>query len=103
MRSKEVRLVILVIAAVLFVILTFITDFMLYFLLAFIMCIVSWLLVRTGQRSFGQLLTLLGAAFVVVPFIVILIVLMVQLQLHPKPKMTGWRTLISENHCFFLA
>jgi predicted PurR-regulated permease PerM len=75
---------ILVIAGILFLILTFVTDFGIYLLLSFIMCIISWLLVKTGQRKFNQLLTQLGVAFVIVPIIIILIIFMVKFQLHPE-------------------
>jgi predicted PurR-regulated permease PerM len=84
MKTETIRLVILIIAGLLFVILTFVTDFGLYLLLAFVMCIVSWLLVKTGQRKSYQLLTQLGVAFVIVPMIMILIIFMIKLQLHPE-------------------
>lgn len=84
MKIKTMQLVILIIAGLLFVVLTFIMDFGLYLLLSFIMCIVSWLLVRTGQRKFKQLLTQLGVAFVIVPLIMILIIFMIKSQLNPE-------------------
>jgi uncharacterized PurR-regulated membrane protein YhhQ (DUF165 family) len=102
MRIKTVQLVILVIAAALFVVLTFVTDFGLYLLLSFIMCIVSWLLVRTGQRKFSQLLAQVGVAFVIVPIIVILIILMVKLQLHPESASQAGGSAIDSIVSFFV-
>ena len=84
MKTKNLQLVIPIVAGVLFLILAFVTDFGLYLLLSFIMCIVTWLLVKTRQRRFTQLLAQLGAAFVIVPIIVILIIFMIKSQLHPE-------------------
>jgi predicted PurR-regulated permease PerM len=84
MKTKNLQLVIPIVAGVLFLILAFVTDFGLYLLLSFIMCIVTWLLARTCQRRFTQLLAQVGAAFVIVPIIVMLIVFMVKSQLHPE-------------------
>jgi hypothetical protein len=84
MKTKNLQLVIPIVAGVLFLILAFVTDFGLYLLLSFIMCIVTWLLAKTRQRRFTQLLAQLGAAFVIVPIIVILIIFMIQAQLHPE-------------------
>jgi predicted PurR-regulated permease PerM len=102
MKIKRTQLVIAVIAGLLFVVLTFVTDFGLYFLLSFIMCIVSWLLVRTGQRKFSQVLALLAVAFVVVPFIVILVILMVKLQLHPETASQAGASAIDSMVSFFV-
>lgn len=103
MKIKRTQLAIAIIAGLLFVILTFVTDFGLYFLLSFIMCIVSWLLVKTGQRKFSQLPAILGAAFVIVPFIVILIILMVQSQLHPETASQAGVSAIDSTVSFIVA
>jgi len=84
MRTENLKLLIPIVAGVLFLILTFVTDFGLYLLLSFIMCIVTWLLAKTRQRRFGQLLAQLGAAFVIVPIILMLITFMIKSQLHPE-------------------
>ena len=102
MNIKTMQLVILIIAGLLFVVLTFITDFGLYLLLSFIMCIVSWLLVKTGQRKFNQLLIQLGVAFVIVPIIVILIIFMIKSQLHPETTSQAAASAIDSIVGFFV-
>ena len=70
--------------AILFIILAFVTDFGLYLLLALIMGFVTWLLTKTGERKVGEVIVQIGAAMVIVPLLLMLIVFMIQSYINPE-------------------
>ena len=76
--------ILLVTAAVIFIVLAFITDFGLYILLSIIMAFVTWLLVKSGERKIGEVIVQVGTAMVILPLIFMLIVFMIQSQVHPE-------------------
>ncbi len=78
-----IKKVLLIIAAILFLILAFVTDFGLYLLLALIMGFVTWLLTKTGERKAGEVIVQVGAAMVIMPLLVMLIVFVIKAQLNP--------------------
>ncbi len=78
-----IKKVLLIIAAILFLILAFVTDFGLYLLLALIMGFVTWLLTKTGERKAGEVIVQVGAAMVIMPLLVMLIVFVIRAQLNP--------------------
>ena len=70
--------------AILFIVLTFVTDFGLYLLLAVIMAFLTWLLTRTGERKAGEVILQVGAAMVIMPLLLMLVVFMIKSYISPE-------------------
>jgi len=78
-----IKRILLIIVAILFIILTFVTDFGLYLLLALILAFVTWLLTKTGERKIGEVIIQVGAAMVILPLLIMLIVFTFKSYLDP--------------------
>jgi len=79
-----IKKALLITAAILFIVLTFVTDLGLYLLLASIMAFVTWLLTKTGERRFGEVIVQVGTAMVIVPIILMFIVFVIKSQINPE-------------------
>ena len=80
MRKKPI----FIILAILLIALSFITDFGLYLLLAIVMAFITWLLTKTGERKAGEVIVQVGTAMVIAPFILILIIFLIKMQISPS-------------------